>query len=286
VKLRSLVALLFATLTVTASLAVGSGAALASDAVPYKDPGASGTVTLCNKDLQPITDGNVNDLPFIWRAVGSEEAPAPYNNENRRAVLSAAQPRKGVDPTYWTTFLLANASTYKDVAHPMSQFTGANYPLSVYLKAYPPQWDGFVQLRLSYTTFNAPESTAYAAVNIQVQGDTWHAVDAGTSDCGSVGDATSTSTLLPGFKQQVKKVQKQFASKAPTSSSPSAQSSSSPKPSSSTSSDAAGPTSPSSSTGSTDNGPSRAWVSLAVLAALAAAGGAAAWVWRRQSASS
>ena len=68
---------------------------VASDQVPYTDSGASGDITLCDRDLNPVTEGSINDIPFAWRAVGSQAAPAPYNGDTRAATLYYFQPRRG-----------------------------------------------------------------------------------------------------------------------------------------------------------------------------------------------
>lgn len=265
------------------TLLSGGVSASAADAVPYKDPNASGTITLCDPDLQPITEGTIHDLPFVWRAVGSEEAPPPYNNETRKAVLYAAQPRQGVDPAAWTSNILTAATMYKDVAHPMAQATKLDIPLWVNVDAYPPRWDGLIQLRLYYTTENASISTSYATTDIQVSGNTWHAVNVGSESCGDTKEAISPEIALPHFNQRVEKFAKEFGPKPgdPTST-PSSDSSTTPSPGKGgLSSEAAAPVGSSDSTGGS-SGPSRAWTSFAVLGALVLAGGAAAWVWQRQ----
>jgi MYXO-CTERM domain-containing protein len=195
-----------------ASLLVTTGSAVfAADQVPYDDPASSGVITLCDADLNSITEGSISDQPFVWRGVGSQAAPAPYNDVTRRANLVAYQPRKGVSPGLWTGEPLTAASTYTSADHPIAQATVIDFPLKVFLSRYPAEWDGFVQLRMYYTASEAPVSVDYAATNIQVSGDRWRVVGpSGTAPC-DAGDAVSPETLLPNFEKSAKAVEARLA---------------------------------------------------------------------------
>jgi hypothetical protein len=204
---RVLAAAVLATLV---SSAGSASAAFAASAVPYNDPGATGTITLCNGALQPITSGSVNDLPFVRRAVGSQAAPAPYNDGTGAAILYAFLPRKGVAPDLWNGEVLTGSTIYRDPAHPMADATPADWMLRYYTDDFVPKWDGFVQLRLYYQHQSAPQSSAYAAADIQVQGDTWTLVRGGTDDCGTTASAKSVELTLPDYHKYVRKAQADY----------------------------------------------------------------------------
>jgi LPXTG-motif cell wall-anchored protein len=80
----------------------------------------------------------------------------------------------------------------------MAAGTALDTPLSAFVETYPPQWDGFIELRLYLSTANQPaEVSQYPALDIQVTGSTWHTVGGGPVDC-TAGQATSLeTTLLP-----------------------------------------------------------------------------------------
>ncbi|MBI1378682.1 MAG: hypothetical protein GC157_14560 [Frankiales bacterium] len=188
-----------------------AGAAGASGAVPYTDPGAAGLVTLCNDKLQPITSGSVTAQPFVWRAVSSNPPPAPWNGSDRLAFLLYAQPRKGVAPESWNGDALTATSSYESPDHAVAQATPIDLPLSVYLKEFPASWDGYVQIRLYYSAPGIGPSQVYAAVNLHVDGNRWTvAGPQGTAPC-AVGKATSPETLLPSYSASVAAVKSQQA---------------------------------------------------------------------------
>jgi hypothetical protein len=184
--------------------------ATAADAVPYNDQYATGTITLCDKDLQPITSGSINDLPFVWRAVGSQAAPAPYNDGSGAAILYAFLPRQGVDAGQWNGELLTGSTIYQDPKHPMAQATPADWMLRYFSDDYIPKWDGFIELRLYYQHQGAQQSAAYAAADIQVTGDKWRLVRGGNDDCGSPTDAKSVEVSLPQYDQYVKRAARDY----------------------------------------------------------------------------
>ena len=76
----------------------GLGVAAGASGVPYVDANAVGTIGLCDQHDQPLTQGDVDTRPFVWKAVAETPAPAPYNGPGATATLYAYQPRKGVDP--------------------------------------------------------------------------------------------------------------------------------------------------------------------------------------------
>lgn len=204
-----------ATSSVLAGLAgLGLSSPALADTVPYQDPGATGTITLCDKSLRPVTQGSILDRPFVWRAVGSQQAPAPYNGEGRVATLFAFQPVEGVSPGEWVGEQIVGPARYTTPARPTSQFTEIDYALEIFLDRFPARWDGLLQLRLMYGAQNAGTSTAYAAMDLQVKGTTWRVLRGGTTSCGATADAVSFETALPDFKERIVAARKEEAAKA------------------------------------------------------------------------
>ena len=168
----------------------------AAEAPPYTDPAVTGTIALCDVQGRNVLSGKVTDKPFVWKAVGSSAATAPYDAPGRTAFLAAYQPREGIAPGDWSGYQLAAASRYDTVAHPTSQSTPLSSSLQDFLGRYPAYWKGTVQLRLVLAGANrSPRLTEYDATDLQVDGDTWRVVRGGTGSCGA-GKATSTSVLL------------------------------------------------------------------------------------------
>jgi hypothetical protein len=182
-----------------------------ADGAPYDDAAAVGGMALCDRDLQPLTEGSITDRPFVWRAVSDVAAEAPYNDKNRRAVLYAYQPREGVEPALWSGELLTAASTYSDPQAPIAQATPIDVPLEVFIKNFPPQWDGSIQLRMYFTTDLNPQSTDYVAADLRVEGDTWRLVSEPSKAPCDAGKAVSPEVLLPDYKERVAKVRAQEA---------------------------------------------------------------------------
>ncbi|MCW2786818.1 MAG: hypothetical protein JWP74_3335 [Marmoricola sp.] len=162
--------------------------------VPYSDVRSSGALTLCGTNGKPVTSGSTKAAPFIGRAVGATAAQGSAAGAGRIATLYAFQPRQGAETEEWSGQLLTAASTYTNVKHPMAQATKADTALRAFLIAFPPRWDGFVQLRLYLAAPGAGIAATYDTANIQIHGDTWKLVGAaGTASC-TDGDATSNET--------------------------------------------------------------------------------------------
>lgn len=175
--------------------------------IPYDDPYAIGSLTLCDQDLQPVTGGSLTDRPFVWRAVSDTSAPAPYNNGGRRAVLYYVQPRENVNPLEWNHEILTAPSTYSDPKAPIAQATPIDYPLIGAVTKFPANWDGYIQLRMYFTTNGQPQSADYVSADIRVQGDGWSLVNGGDADC-DAGKAVSAEKELVDYQQRLKKAQK------------------------------------------------------------------------------
>ncbi len=101
------------------------------------------------------------------------------------AQLYAFQPRKGVDPSDWSGEQLSGASRFTNLVHPTAALTGLDESLAVFVGDFPPQWDGYVQLRLYLNAPNAGEyTTTYNATNLVIKGDKWSAVGDSPVSCG------------------------------------------------------------------------------------------------------
>jgi hypothetical protein len=177
-------------------LAASSGSALAAG-VPYNDPDAVGTIGLCAQNGTPLTHGSVDDQPFVWKAIDSTAAAAPYNAPGASATLYAYQPRQDVDPRQWGGAQLSAASKFTNPAHPTAVMTGLDESLAGFLGAYSAQWDGLIQLRIFLGAPNQPiYSAKYDAATIKVSGNKWSLVSGDPNvACGS-GSAVSLEQVL------------------------------------------------------------------------------------------
>ncbi|MCU1366621.1 MAG: hypothetical protein JWN39_2260 [Ilumatobacteraceae bacterium] len=171
--------------------------ARADDAVPYTDPNAVGFIGLCDASDHPIDHGSISAQPFVRSAVSSAAAPAPYDGEGRTATLFAYQPRDGSAPGEWSGQLLTASTRYTDPQHPMALATPLDDSLGTFLGAFPPSWDGLIQLRLFLGVPGQPTRTLqYAATDIRVDGDTWTVTRGGDTACDQQA-GTSIEELLP-----------------------------------------------------------------------------------------
>lgn len=174
----------------------GPVAIAATGGVPYTDPSATAAIGLCNRAGHQMTQGNVNTTPFVYHAVSSAPAQAPYNAPGRTATLVAYQPRQDVPAGDWSGDELTASTRYSNPAHPTAAATRNDLSLAGFLQEYPPAWEGLVQLRLFLGAPNQPAYTAaYAATNLKVTGDRWHVVGAVPVDCRS-GAAQSIESIL------------------------------------------------------------------------------------------
>ena len=172
------------------------GRAGAAPAVPYSDPNVSGYIGLCNQAGQQITSGDINTVPFAWRAVSTQPAQAPYNNASRTAILMAYQPIQVLAPGQWSGEQMTASSRYSNPAHPMAAATDGDYSLADFISDFPMKWDNFVQLRMYLGTANTQQySEHYPALDIQVTGDTWQAIGGGPVNC-AAGTAESIESIV------------------------------------------------------------------------------------------
>jgi hypothetical protein len=178
--------------------ATAAGSAFASSAVPYTDPNAVGYIGLCNQAGQQITSGSLDTVPFVWRAVSSQPALAPYNNAYRTATLYAYLPQPELPAGDWSGEQLTASSRYTNPDAPMAAATGGDEPLSDMVSDYPPEIHGFLELRIYLSTADQPAyNQRYPVLNIQVTGDKWHAVGGGPVNCHSGTSESVESILLP-----------------------------------------------------------------------------------------
>lgn len=184
--------LLMTVAVVAAVLMTPTAAHASANAVPFIDPYAQGSLTLCDRDHQPITSGQVTTQPFVWSAVSSMPAPPRYT----RAYLLVYQPIQYVDPSNWTGYQLNDDAIFSNRAHPIAQSTNADNPLLWPDQSMPPRWDGLYELRMYFTGVNIPaQSSPYPAAVIRVSGGSWTLLTKATTPC-TVGTAVSVETLF------------------------------------------------------------------------------------------
>jgi len=154
--------------------------AAAGGSAPYTDGQATGYLTLYDKAGNAIKSGSVKDKPFVWKAVGSQAAKAPFNATGHKGTLFAYQPRQGTASGAWSGDALTASTAYADVKHPAAQATAQDFSLQDFLAEFPPQWDGTIELRLYLSAPGVqPQSTGYASTDLKITGDTWVVVGGG-----------------------------------------------------------------------------------------------------------
>lgn len=251
--------------------------------VPFSDPNTNGYIGLCDRSGHPVTSGSLDDLPFVWTAVSSTPAPAGY--EHGKATLYAYQPRQHVAPAQWEGRMLTASSSFTNPAHPMAQATNGDSPLLWFVQAYPPQWNGLVQLRMFYSAANSPvDQSPYPATVLQVSGNRWFEISGGSVPC-NVGKAVSAETVdLPSSELVSPQTIKVFNSpagastSAPSTTQPPASNPQTGAGSSSKSKEAVGlPNSPTSSGGLATGA-----IVAIVVGAVALIGAVGTWIWRRR----
>jgi len=173
---------------------LGASAA-AADTLPFSDPAVAGRITLCDKNLKPITSGDIRKEPFVWRAVSDVPTSGAYFTSSGMATLYAFQPREKVPPAEWTGKQLTATSVYSNAKVPMVQAVPNDIALQDFVSVAP-LWDGLVQLRIFLSNEGIPvQSKPYAAAVIKVTGTKWKLVSGGGGSC-TDGKAVSVATLL------------------------------------------------------------------------------------------
>ena len=186
-------ALVAATSLLWVSLAAAP-AALADNSIPFTDPNAQGTLSLCDKNGHAVTSGKITDVPFVWRVVSSSPAPKGYVSKFGKATLIVFQPRQNVNPLEWSGKQFTSSTWYTNPDHPMAQATYGDPPL-IDLVSIAPLWQGTLQLRLIYSNVNTvPHTHPYPAAVIHVTGNTWTLLTPNVTAC-NVGSAVADESL-------------------------------------------------------------------------------------------
>jgi hypothetical protein len=179
-----------------AAMITASGTATAAVVLPYTDANATGGITLCDAHGKAITSGPVGSS-LAATVVGGSAAVAPFNGDHRSAILTAYQPRKGIDPGNWSGQSMTGLSQYTNPKNPMAEILPRDYTLQGFLTAYPAQWDGLVQLRIYLKAPNqGTKNDTYAATTLKVTGSAWQQVGAAAGDVCKTGTATSIARIL------------------------------------------------------------------------------------------
>lgn len=187
-------------LLLAAGVMVSGTAASAAEGVPYTDNDVAGSIAFCDAQGHQVTGGRLDDLPFAAFVVSNFAPPAPYNKANAVGTwLTAYQPREGVAPGDWSGEQMTASSFYSDPRFPKAEVLPQDISLRQIVGDFPPQWDGFVQLRMYVKVDNEPVySQRYPAADIKVAGDTWKLVRGGGVSCTTTGTARSIAhTLIP-----------------------------------------------------------------------------------------
>jgi hypothetical protein len=178
------IALVAVTVVVAVAVVIGIRLTRVPAEAPYGDPAAAGRLTLCGADGEAVTEGSTRDLPFAATVVGATAAADGYAAEGRTAAVFAYQPREGMAPSEWSGLQLTAPAAYDDPAVPQVSLTEADTALSQFVAAFPAAYDGWVQLRLYLGAPDQPVSSQhYDAVDLQVDGTSWRAVQPGTASC-------------------------------------------------------------------------------------------------------
>lgn len=177
------------------------GAAPAGAAAPFSDPAAIGKLTLCDVRNHVVTHGSVDTKPFVWRAIGSAPPTGPYAGQRRTAALYGYQPVKDLDPSQWNGEFLTAGSHYGNALHPIAAATAVDPSLQDLLVAYPPKWNGLIQLRMFLGAAGAATLTSsYNAAVIRISGSTWSLVDGGHQSCTNP-RSVSAEEVLPTVRK-------------------------------------------------------------------------------------
>jgi hypothetical protein len=191
-------ATVLAALTLTAMSTAVPFAAASGPGVPFKDTNIDGSLTLCGRNGQPLTSGSLDSAPFVWKTISSAPAPAQFRAATARATLAAYQPLKYVDPSDWSGGQLTGSSSYTNSDHPVVQATNGDSPLLDFVQAYPPHWQGLVEIRMLFSGTNLPQHIApYPAAIVRITGTKWTLVSGGGGSCREAQGVSDESRLLP-----------------------------------------------------------------------------------------
>jgi len=198
-RLGVLSSLVFLTLALVSTLSSSAAsAATAATQAPYTDSAAVGSLGLCNQAGQQVTSGSITTKPLAWRIVSTQPATGVYAGATRTAIVLAYQPRLGLPPGEWSGEAITASSRYTNPSAPMAAATANDYSLGEFISDFPATWNGFVQLRMYLGAANSPQYTQqYPTLNLQIIGNTWHAVGGTSVNCNSGTSVSIESILLP-----------------------------------------------------------------------------------------
>ena len=174
-----------------------------ADQPPFKDPNAMGLIGFCDKNNNPVTSGNILDVPFVVKYVSNSPAPKEYVGPHQKAAIYAFSPLPNSNPGDWVGFQMTASSGYTNGQVPMAKGTFGDAPLEWHITSFPPQLDGLVQVRMILSNVNAsPRTNQYAQAIVRVKDKTWTLVtgltDKSLCEAGLVKSAEEV--LLPPTK--------------------------------------------------------------------------------------
>ena len=145
-----------------------------ADQSPFKDPNAIGLIGFCDSKDNPVTSGNIRDVPFVVKYASNTPAPKDYLGPLQKATIYAFSPLPNSNPGDWVGFQMTASSGYSNEKAPMVKGTYADAPLEWHTTSFPPQLDGLVQVRMILSNVNTPPRTnKYSQAIVRVKGDTW-----------------------------------------------------------------------------------------------------------------
>ena len=192
-----------ATVAASTSLVLALGGPAGAVTPPWqtgatKDPNAVGVLTLHDSTGAAVTSGTLGDGPIAAYVSGSS---APRSGD-KLATLFAYTPDSGAPVGAWTGLQLSSTTDFVaatlpasiDDGLPVVALTNADTSLSQYAGSYPNTssaagYSDVYELRLRTTDPARGLTPAYDAVDIVVQGTTWHVAGVG-------GEETSTSLVV------------------------------------------------------------------------------------------
>lgn len=193
----AVVGLALGALSAAVPLAAASTASPTAKA-PFTDTNVNAWLTFCNQKDQPVTSGSIYAQPFVWKAISSGEAPPGYRGQAARGTLYAYQPIQYVDPLDWSGQQLTAGAVSSNAHHPVAAATAVDLPLIGFVQAYPPHWNGLVEIRMIYSAGDKELlETPYAAAVIRVSGKTWTLVEGGGGSCSQGQGISVEKAALP-----------------------------------------------------------------------------------------